>query len=352
MKRFALSSCYLAAIALVLALRAPANDHPSEVSRVLATYAPKAPATDSALARAEAARAFLAALSGERLAECHLPLDDGERQEWTNVPPFGEQGGVRLGDLDEAALQLACDFLRACTSEQGWAKSRDILLADDRLLEDGRPRPGFGAENYWLVVFGEPSETEPWALQLDGHHLALNLTFAGSRIGMSPTFLGTQPAEFEHLGRKVTPLQDEVAAAFALAQSLKGIRRGQAVLSGTRGRIEAGAGRDGHVPDPIGVAIADLDEAQRAHVTTLIESFVGDLPADAAKLRMQTLASELDEMRFAWSGPLTDGSDVSWRLQGPSLILEYACQDLGGDPLAHLHSMYRDPTNEYGVTLE
>ena len=36
----------------------------------------------------------------------------------------------------------------------------------------------------------------------------------------------------------------------------------------------------------------------------------------------------------------------------PSLIIEYACQDLGGNPLDHLHTMYRDPTNEYGRQLD
>ena len=43
---------------------------------------------------------------------------------------------------------------------------------------------------------------------------------------------------------------------------------------------------------------------------------------------------------------------VSYRLQGPSLLVEYACQNLGGDPLDHLHAMYRDPTNEYGAGFE
>ena len=50
-------------------------------------------------------------------------------------------------------------------------------------------------------------------------------------------------------------------------------------------------------------------------------------------------------------GPPKKKGDFSYRLQGPSLIIEYAGQDLGGDPHDHLHSMYRDPTNEYGARL-
>ena len=33
------------------------------------------------------------------------------------------------------------------------------------------------------------------------------------------------------------------------------------------------------------------------------------------------------------------------------MIIEYACQDLGGRPLNHLHSMYRNPENEYGAAF-
>ena len=37
-----------------------------------------------------------------------------------------------------------------------------------------------------------------------------------------------------------------------------------------------------------------------------------------------------------------------YRIQGPHLVIEYAPQTLGGDPALHIHTMYRDPTNDYG----
>jgi len=39
------------------------------------------------------------------------------------------------------------------------------------------------------------------------------------------------------------------------------------------------------------------------------------------------------------------------RVQGPTVIIEYAPQRLGGDVTMHLHSIYRDPTNDYGKKL-
>ncbi len=67
---------------------------------------------------------------------------------------------------------------------------------------------------------------------------------------------------------------------------------------------------------------------------------------------MSQLEKEIDQMSFAWNGPQAPGSDVSYYIQGPSLIIEYACQDLGGNPLQHHHTIYRDPTNEYGGQLQ
>lgn len=80
----------------------------------------------------------------------------------------------------------------------------------------------------------------------------------------------------------------------------------------------------------------------------LVQSYVSVLPAPQSTQRSAELRSEIDSMVFAWSGPTTNPGDVSFQLVGPSLVIDYACQDLGGDPLQHLHSVYRNPKNEYG----
>ena len=48
--------------------------------------------------------------------------------------------------------------------------------------------------------------------------------------------------------------------------------------------------------------------------------------------------------------PLEAGK-AYFRIQGPTVIIEYAPQSLGGDVTMHLHSIYRDPTNDYGKKL-
>jgi len=107
-----------------------AAEDPSKVSEVISTYNPKESArTPKAIA--DAGAAFLKALPEKRKKEAALSFDSDEKAKWTNVPPRGEEGGVRLGDLDQEHIRLACDLLHAVMSTQGYEKSRNIMLADD-----------------------------------------------------------------------------------------------------------------------------------------------------------------------------------------------------------------------------
>ena len=62
--------------------------------------------------------------------------------------------------------------------------------------------------------------------------------------------------------------------------------------------------------------------------------------------RMAEIRANLPQTYFAWSGPTTNGSAAYFRVQGPTLVIEYAPQQGSVD---HLHTIYRDPTNDYGA---
>ena len=68
---------------------------------------------------------------------------------------------------------------------------------------------------------------------------------------------------------------------------------------------------------------------------------------------MAELRADLDATYFAWSGPTTaePGQNITayYRVQGPHLVIEFAPQR--GDEALHVHTIYRDPTNDYGRTL-
>ncbi len=350
MKRL-VCSAFTLILSLSVSVAAPVGKYPSLPSKVLSNYTPSSVDSHDSATMANRANAFLSSLDKKLRAQAALSSDSPEKAKWTNVPPRGPQGGVRLGDLNEKQLKSACDLLAAVLSPQGYGKARNIPLADDRLLRNGQRRPGFGAEDYWLAIFGEPSQDKPWALQFDGHHIAINLAFHGKRMSMSPTFIGTQPREFQLAGKKIVPMEKEAPTGLALFEALDASQKKQATIRPKRANLVAAAGKDGFVPDPLGLPCKNLKDKQRAILMNVLKSYVGDLPGAHAKYRMEELQAEIDQMNFAWWGPGEKGGDFSYRIQGPSVIVEYAGQDLGGDPHNHLHSMYRDPTNEYGARL-
>ena len=193
-----------AALALVLltvtvAYAQQRSDFVSDASYVLATHEPASRARIRQLAMAEAAERFLQGLDDSLYArgQSHA-LDSPERRAWTNLPAsLKMQEGVRFGELNDDQVRAVCDLMATLFSPQGYDKMRQIMLADDQLLRGGQARAGFGTESFAVVLFGTPSATEPWAFQLDGHHVGVNVAVQGDRLTMSPSFIGTQPESFQ-----------------------------------------------------------------------------------------------------------------------------------------------------------
>ena len=327
------------------------SDFVSEASFVVGTYQP-AKANHSPTEMAERANAFLKTLDASQVKQVRGPLDGEIRRAWTNLPARPDADGIRMGLLNSQQAKAACDLMASLFSKQGYDKMVHIMLADDQLLRGGRPGRGFGTEDFSLVIFGNPSEKKPWAFQLDGHHVGVNLSIEGEKVTMSPSFIGTQPEAFK-IGKKTyRPFAGEMDLAYKLAGSLTFEQLKTAIISDRRGPIRTGPGRDGRIPRKAGVSCSTFSESQKKDILKLISQWVNDLPEKQARVRMATIEKELDQTSFAWSGDKAPRSDVSYIIQGPSLIIEYACQDLGGNPLNHLHSVYRDPTNEYGGQLK
>jgi hypothetical protein len=189
-------------------------------------------------------------------------------------------------------------------------------------------------------------------LQFGGHHLALNITVAGEHGILTPTLTGAQPALFTENGKTVRPLAGESDKAVALLNSLDENQRKQAILSFRLADLVLGPGQDGKTIQPEGLKATNMNEKQRAMLLDVISEWANVVHQSAATARMAELKADINETWFAWSGPtdVTPGKNITayYRIQGPHLVIEYAPQTLGGDPALHVHTMYRDPTNDYG----
>ena len=212
--------------------------------------------------------------------------------------------------------------------------------------------PMFGKELYYISILGTPSEKSPWMLQFGGHHLALNVTIAGEHGVLTPTLTGAQPALYTLNGKTVRPLGAESDKAIALLNALDENQRKKAILGFELADLVLGPGQEGKTIQPEGLKATDMNERQRAMMLDVISEWAGIIHQSAAAARMAEIKAGINDTWFAWSGPITaaPGKNITayYRIQGPNLVIEYAPQTLGGDPALHLHTMYRDPTNDYG----
>jgi hypothetical protein len=348
-----------------------------------------APATATAASPADttsrivaAAQAVLASLDAAGRAKVQFPFDGPQKTRWSNLPsPMFERQGLRLADLTPTQRDVVMALVRTALSADGYRKVTEIMHGDEVLRNGGggNPAPGpggvpgdgraaargraaagtgrggpgggpggspaFGEDQYYLAFVGTPSTTAPWMLQFGGHHLAINLTLDGARASMTPSLPAAQPASYTIEGREVRPLGKENDKAFALVNALDAAQRSEAILTYRVADLVLGPGRDGRTIEPEGVRASALPPAQQTMLLELVREWAGIMNDAFADPRMAELRVNLPQTYFAWSGPTTNGSAAYFRIQGPTLVIEYAPQ--GGTD--HIHTIYRDPTNDYGA---
>lgn len=313
-----------------------------------------APADAQSQAIADAAQAFLALLTDDQRAAAVFPFDDNtQRSNWSNFPDGAVQrAGVRRGDLTEAQKAALDALLAQVLSARGMQNIRYQLAGDDVLGQNdsggGPIAANFGSDYYYVSFLGQPSGDAPWMLQFGGHHLAINVTFFGPDASFSPMLTGGEPLRVTVDGQQIYTTEDETKAAQALLDSLDEAQKEQAIRSDTAINLLLGPGEYGTVLAPEGIKGSDLDQAQRALLLDLIGARLGFANDDDAGAMMAEAEAGLDDTWFGWWGPEGTPGAAYFRVTGPSLVLEYASQDMDGDPTDHAHNMYRNPANDYG----
>jgi hypothetical protein len=308
-----------------------------------------------------AAQAVVATLDEAGRAKVQFPFDGPQKARWSNLPsPMFQRTGLRMGDLTSTQRAAVMTLVSGALSRDGYRKVVDIMRGDEVLRRGqsstgagrggGRGRgsgggPAFGEDEYYLAFVGTPSLTTPWMLQFGGHHLAINLTLGGSQATMAPSLPAAQPATYTVEGRTVRPLGNENDKAFALVNALDANQRSQAILTYRVADLVLGPGQDGRTVQPEGIRASALSAAQQTMLWELVREWAGMMNDAFAEPRMAEIRNNLRETYFAWSGPTTNGSAAYFRVQGPTLVIEYAPQN----SVDHIHTIYRDPTNDYGA---
>jgi hypothetical protein len=308
----------------------------------------KAPA---ATARAvAAAEKFLDSLDAKERKKAVYEFDSPRKSRWSNLPvTIVSRNGVRLGDLSKKQRDLAMAAVAGVLSKGGYQKVVDIMEGDQQLVKGrGGRKAMFGVDQYYLAIFGKPSTTKPWMVQFGGHHLGLNVTVIGKHFVLTPTHTGAQPDRFKHAGKEVRPLGVENDTAFKLVNALDEKQRAKAII-GKRPQRELllGPGRDGRKIEPEGIKGSALTAGQQGMLLDLIGAWVRMVEPEAAGARMAEIKGKIGETYFAWKGPTTEGSAVYFRVQGPTVVIEYAPQR----DTSHIHTVIRNPKDDYGAGL-
>ena len=299
-----------------------------------------------------AANAFLATLSDtEKKTGLFDWTDTAQKQRWSNFPAAGfKRAGLMWGNLSATQQNAWLAVMQALLSTEGYNRVMAEWSADDALLAQEGTGGGFGKNNYYIALIGTPSETDPWQWQWGGHHVTINATIVGSNIALTPSFIGVQPASYTDAnGTTVRPLGDIADEAFALVNSLDATQQKTAVLGTKYIDLVLGPGQDGKTIQAEGLPAAQMTADQQAAFLKLIGHYTG-LGNDAtAAARLAEIKSTLDQTYLAWYGPTTEGSAAYFRVSGPTIVIEYSPQQMGGDAANHIHGIYRDPTIDYGA---
>ncbi|MEZ4700932.1 MAG: DUF3500 domain-containing protein [Rhodothermales bacterium] len=327
--------------------------------------------TSSAVQMTAAAVQLLEALSPEARQTAMFRLDDEvARTTWSNLPAsFVARKGVRLGDLDAPTRILLHRLIQASTSSQGYAKMSGIMWLDEILHDQSLERQQRGempsnermntliaswtSDNYWFSFFGDPAVDANWAWLLSGHHLSANFTVAEGKVAFTPLFLGAEPYEVASgpmAGWRV--LSHEVERGYEMVQSLDAAQRRKAILSDEVPRdIVEGPGGRGDIKAFEGLPASELNANQQLLLWHLVREYVANADFDAADAQMKKIEADgLEKLYFTWIGPSDDiAKRYYYRVHGPSILIEYMRERGVGEGAAnHIHTIVRDPNNDYG----
>ena len=272
------------------------------------------------------------------------PFADDAARRWLEYRPRGRPGAC-LAELTPAARKGAHRLLATGLSEHAYAQAMGIVALEEVLDRQEQWRRGRHSGDYWVSVYGDPEDGQPWSWRFEGHHLSVTMTVAGDEVSPAPVFFGANPACVSYAGRPVSrPLGPEEDLVRALLDAMGAQDRAAAVVASqapadirtaTSPRARPGI-------EPLGVAAASLGPAARALLAQLAAAYLERLPAELAARE----AARLDgtDLHFAWEGPLTPGARHYYRVQGDDLLIEYDTTDDGN----HAHTVLRRPRGDFG----
>jgi hypothetical protein len=298
----------------------------------------------------EAAVAFIETLDDSGRAAALIPFEDEERFNWYYTPR--DRRGFSIQNMTLEQRRAAHDLMQSALSRQGYLKATSIMRLEEILLELNDMPQLRNPEAYYFSIFGTPSADAPWGWRLEGHHLSLNYSsVSDSLIAVTPAFMGSSPAEVRtgpYAGLRVLGVQEDLARE--LLFSLTDEQRTRAVISETAPRdIVTRNQREALLEQFEGLPASEMTPAQQAILRELIHEYTHNMKDGPAQEQMAKIeAAGFDQLYFAWAGSGERGQPNYHRVHGPTVLIEHDNTQSNGN---HIHSVWRDLTNDFGEDL-
>ena len=319
----------------------------------LAVVGPMVAAERAASNMTAAANRFLESLTPAQRADATFALQSDERETWHFIPTeMFPRNGLTIKDMTDEQRARAHDLLGAGLSQRGYLTATTVMGLEGvlRELESGG-RFDRNPELYFFSVFGTPGSAA-WGWRVEGHHMSLHFAIAdGSAVASSPYFFGSNPAQVRSGPRAgLRALRAREDAARALVMALDGSQRTAAIIDDVApDDILTGAELTIDPLSPVGVRASALNAGQRDLLRRVIDAYTSTMADDIAAEQMTKIREAgLDNIGFAWAGPTARGEQHYYRIQGPTFLIEYDSTQGGGN---HVHSVWRDFTNDFGRDL-
>jgi len=312
--------------------------------------APEPPPADTGGRMATAAEAFIGTLGSAERDLGTWEMDAEQRFDWHFIPR--ERYGVRIKDMNVEQRTAAHGLLQSVLSSQGYLKATGVMQLEGILGQiEGRPDRR-DPEDYYFNIFGTPSEDGVWAWRFEGHHVSINFAAAGGAPpSVTPAFLGSNPhvvGEGPNAGRRLLGAEEglarELLALFTPVQLRTVIIEAEAPRD-----IVTGNARTVELDRYEGLPASEMNDAQTHALMHVIREYLNNANSEVADAQMDRIhEAGLENLHFAWAGSTERGEGHYYRIHGPTMLIEYDNVQGGAN---HVHSVWRDPQNDFGDDL-
>ena len=295
---------------------------------------------------ADAAQKFRDTLTPEQRSKAIYEWNDDERFDWHFIPK--PRKGLPFKEMTDEQKPLAHALLKTALSKPGYLKVTNIMSLENILFELENKSPTRDIGLYYITIFGSPRKSD-WGWRLEGHHLSLNFfIFGGKLASVTPSFLGTNPAEIPGGPRKgLRILGREEDLARELVKSFTDEQKKIAIIATDAPRdIITGNSRKAKFIEPVGLGYPKMNLVQQKRLVALMDECVRRYRAEIADADMKRIQKAgLNKLSFAWAGGLEPGEGHYYRIQGPTFLMEY---DNTQNKANHIHCVWRDLEKDFG----